>query len=76
MVTTNIDITVCPTTQYDNKLLLSQVPDQSLQADITGLSPATNYSLAVTAHTNYGSHTGPVSYALTLDDGKFDVNIN
>ena len=56
-------------------LLLSQVPDQPLQADITGLSPATNYSLAVTAHTNYGSHTGPVSYALTLDDGKFDVNI-
>lgn len=46
-------------------------PNQTLEAVVTGLSPATNYSLTLTAFTDYGSYTGPVAYGFTLEDGKF-----
>ena len=77
---TRYDITASPVSQSDKRKKRNNpsivtidiiTPNQTLESVITGLHPATNYSLALTAFTDYGSYTGPVAYGLTLEDGKF-----
>lgn len=44
-------------------------PEMPLNITITGLQPATNYSITLTAATSAGSATGPPTHTLTGEDG-------
>ena len=47
-----------------------QEPEMVLMATLTGLEPATTYSISVTAYTTAGGGTGPAIAIATLESGE------
>ena len=47
-----------------------QEPEMVLMATLTGLEPATTYSIFVTAYTTAGGGTGPATAIATLESGE------